>query len=644
MALRGAVVYNLGMHRQHAPTLRLAGLLLASGLLLAACRAQPPPPTPRPTPTPAPPASISGSFEPAGEGGEVAGRRVALCRAIGPARQLPFGCELLPEVETSDNGGRFRFDDLTPGTYLVLFDSGSGDFAAAVGRWAGRTIRPGDWPWLRDNLIQPEADGYVPVHRPTGLDPEARLNLAAYGLQTLMIGDSPFIMAHQINEEDGHASAHLITVEAVGGEVVGVSVPAYRPAPIVYDEMREAVGPLSRDEIAALDRALSARWQRFLAGDDSAYRETDRRAIEAVRGGAVHPIGNAYFTAVETYGDELVKSTGYISIDVQSGASFVVGWLDEASGDVIEARTGYRLNVRDHPGVWIEEGRHGERYYHYGFSYYRRWGQILPDPIIALIEDFYSAGVAHVSRHLSEYLEAATSFGHDMHGVDWLPGTLAEMAAWQPSTPPFVHLPDSGTVDVRRERFLDAVIQGRVTVDRDSVDAYLRSDVARRGSFNRRPDRQEVIDALLVPYRSGHLFSDLEAAVILDATYGGDDEPLTIVISAGLEQGFHVPRYRDKEIYVSPDEVANVLLGYPGALNSRWAHEMGHIVDFRAEQYTFTSPPPVGSRCEPVKYLMEFMWWVQRYPGDAPDWDWMPINSGLTLSRLLTEHFHNSGC
>jgi hypothetical protein len=97
-------------------------------------------------------------------------------------------------------------------------------------------------------------------------------------------------------------------------------------------------------------------------------------------------------------------------------------------------------------------------------------------------------------------------------------------------------------------------------------------------------------------------------------------------------------------VYVSRDEVANVLLGYPGALNSRWPHEMGHIVDFRSEQYTFTSRPPVGSRCEPVKYLMEYMWWVRRYPGDAPDWDWMPINSGLTLARLLTDSYHNSGC
>jgi hypothetical protein len=208
-----------------------------------------------------------------------------------------------------------------------------------------------------------------------------------------------------------------------------------------------------------------------------------------------------------------------------------------------------------------------------------------------------------------------------------------------------VHLPDSGTVDIRRERFLEALTGGAVIVEERGLGRYLGSDEARSSPFVPSPDPQEVRDALLIPYRSGHLFSDLEAAIILDATYGqGSTGPLLIRISTRLEQGFQVPRNRDREILVAADEVAGVLLGYPGALNSRWAHEMGHIVDFRSEQYEFRGRPLSGSRCEPAKYLMEFMWWVQRYPGDAPALDWAPINSGLTLARLLTEQFHNSGC
>ena len=46
--------------------------------------------------------------------------------------------------------------------------------------------------------------------------------------------------------------------------------------------------------------------------------------------------------------------------------------------------------------------------------------------------------------------------------------------------------------------------------------------------------------------------------------------------------------------------------------------------------------------------MMEFMWWVQRYPGDGPtiedENDWMQVGSGLTLARLLTGTYPNSGC
>ncbi len=587
---------------------------------------------------------IDGTLEAASGEAAIAGRQVAACRLEGGTRQLPAPCELAAEVATTDAGGRFRLEELPPGTYLLLVDTGRGDFDAAVATWANRSLRPGDWPWLRDEFLDTGAGEYIEIHLPAGLPEDAALDRASYGVLTLQIGDSPFALAHSVEVSEGTAAAAPLVIDARRGDATGVSAPVVEPEPIDYAAAREAVGGLAREEAARFDRALAARWQAFIDGADSAYRDTDRRAIEAVRTGRLHAIGNAYFSAVEGYEDVLVKQPGYITIDVQSGETAILAWLDEASDDVVEARTGYQLNVRDQPGVWIEAGPEGEQLYHYGFSYYRRWEQVLPDPIIRLAEDFYTSGVSHVSRHLSDYQEAATTHRSDMLGLDWLPGTLAKMAAWQPNTPPFVHLPDSGTVDVRRQRFLDAMIRREVVVDVDSVDAFLRSEAARGGAFNQRPDRQEVIDALLVPYRSGHLFSDLEAAIILDATYGGDDEPLTIRISGGLEQGFMVPRYRDKEVLVSPDEVANVLLGYPGALNSRWAHEMAHIVDFRAPQYTFTGRPATGSRCEPVKYLMEFMWWVQRYPGDAPDWDWMPINSGLTLSRLLSDQYHNSGC
>lgn len=617
-------------------------LITLAALALAACR--PAPPEVTPTPTPEPLASIRGLLADA-DGVGVGGRQIALCRVVGET-DPPAECVLAPAVATTGEGGRFALEGVEPGTYLLLIETGLGDFDAAVERWVGETLRPGDWPWLRDELLALDAGESVPVRLPDALPHDALIDRGAYGVATFAVGNAPFVVAHELIDENGWVTADPILVEAGPGDVAGVTLPAFAPRSEDRAAIRRELGPLAREELALIDRDLADRWARFIAGDDDAFRALDARVVAAVRDGTLIEIGNAYFAAVEATDERLVKEVGYTIIDVQSGEKHIAGWLDEKTGDVVEARTGYRLNVREAPGVWIEDGPDGQEYYHYGFSYYRRWDQLLPDPLIALIDSFYTTGVEHLQRNLPKYrivawrIEASLA---DLTSLEWDETTVQRMVDWTPLTPPFVRLPDSGTVDIRRERFLQAMVDGHVVVDEASVDAFLGSEIARNGTFNQEPTRQEVIEALLLPYRSGHLFNDLEAAIILDATYGGDD-PLTITISEGLEAGFHVPRYGENEVMVSPTEVADVLLGYPGALNSRWAHELGHVVDFRSEQYDFTERPAQGSRCEPAKYLMEYMWWVQRYPGDAPDWDWMPINSGLVLARLLTEQYHNSGC
>lgn len=607
---------------------------LAAALLGAACQPAPPPPELLPTPsaTPEPPSALNGQLV-GGDPADAAGRGVALCALRGEA------CTLLPETTQTDEAGQFTFEDVAAGRYLLLTDSGLADFDEAAADRAGDELHPGDWPWVRDELLGLAEGDPIELH----VSPDAGAGRVEYALNALLLGESPFVVAHEAAPADSLPARPLV-IDVGGGESTTVDVPLRLPDAPDYDALRAAQPALTNEERALLEPTTYARWAAFSAGDDSAYRSADYLTVAALRAGSLHRIGGTYFSAVQTAGDRLVLQPGYALIDPQSGEATTAAWFDPASGDVIEAATGYQLNVRDAPGVRVDTGPAGEQMWRYGFSYYPRWEQILPDPIIRLAEDFYTQGLGFVSYNLDDYREAAEAFGGDLADIDWGPRTQVEMWEWRPVTAPFVRLPDSGTVDIRRERFLRAMIDGAVVVDSESVTDFLRSEAVQGSVFNQQPTRQEVVEALLIPYRSGHLFSDLEAAIILDATYGPNGDPLTIRISSRLDQGFHVPRYQDKEVLVAPGEVANVLLGYPGALNSRWPHEMAHIVEFRSPQYNFTERPAVGSRCEPAKYLMEFMWWVKRYPGDAPDWDWLPINSGLTLARLLTEQYHNSGC
>jgi len=615
-------------------------LLLGISILVGSCNRAYLPSTPTPTPSPA---VLGGQLTTWEDGAAAIGRQVALCRIQdGPAEE-PFDCVLSTAAITTDRQGSFEFPDVAPGLYVLVVDSGFSSFDEALSKWGGKTLTIGDWPWLRQALITPPAEAGVSTYLPPPLR-ALGVDEAAYAVQTMLVGDSPFQIVHEIRvDEEGAAFVDPIVVEAAGGNEYYLQFQVASPPPVDYDAVRAEVGDLTREEVSLFDRDLVARWEGFLEGDDALFSDTDVRAIEAVRDGIIYPVGGAYLTRLDEYDDRLVKRVGYAITDVQTGEKQVIGWFDDSNGDVVEASTGYRLNVRDNPGVWIEPGEASEQYYHYGFSYYRRWERILPDPVIDLLEAFYSEGADYVRQYQPDYEAKALSFGGDLGLIDWSDDPAARVNAYLPDAdyPPFVTLPDSGTVDIRRERFLEAVINGAVVVDGESVDRYIGSETAVSGAYVADPARQQVIDALLTPYRSGHLFSDLEAAIILGVTYD-EDGPLRIVISSRLEQGFSVPRDRRMVVFVSANELSDVIMGYPGVLNSRWAHEMAHVVDFRSPQYTFQAAG--GRICEPIKYIIEYMWWVQRYPGDAPEWDWVPLNSGLTLSRLLEGRFHNSGC
>lgn len=615
---------------------------------------------------------LQGTLTHDASGDPLSGRQLVLCALDSEATADAISCTLHSETTTSGLDGSFLLEGVDAGTYIAFISTGLAPFDEAVEQWSGKTIRFQNWQWLKSEFLG--GVEFVNVPLPTADDAESQPGRASYALNTLLAEGSPFMAVSEVSDErvplpegfDTHnddgdnnlfeqSAVNRLTVQptifTVGGaerDNLELSAPIINP--IDRESIRAEIGPFAGAEGDYFDDELSARWTAFINGDDSAYRDLDSEAIQQQRAGNIYRIENTRIAAIEEREGQLVKVLGYTAIDVQTGEKVVAGWWDEATGDVIEARTLYRLNVRDHTGVRIENGPGGEQFYHYGFSYYRPWQRVLPDPVAFMVSNFYIFGARNVEDNFTAYGTAAAAFGGDMRLLEWNAQTGSAVREWRPNdtVSPFILLPDSGTVDIRRERFEQAVTDGQVRVDQQSIERFMDSNIMDGMTYANRaetyPNINEVEDALLYPYRTGHLFNDMEAAIILGATYQRD-EPLIIRVDSRLESGFRVPlRGGGNEILVSYDELAWVILAYPGALNSRWAHEMGHVLDFNSEQYTFRGRPVGGSRCEPLKYMMEYMWWVQSYPGDAPEWDWMPINSGLTLARLLTDTYHNSGC
>ncbi|NDJ34250.1 MAG: hypothetical protein GYB64_06245, partial [Chloroflexi bacterium] len=470
--------------------------LLLCLLILVGCRADGPNPTEEPpTLPPDTPTTLAGVVSPLFASDSVGGRALALCVVESRLARFPLACEPTGLRTTTAPDGSFRFQNIPPARYAVLVDSGLGDFSAALDTWRGAILRPGDWEWVQQTYLGLAPAESTHLNLPGSFP--VPLDQAGYAVDTLSLGDSPFIVAHRVAAEDGTVLVHPIVADLTRTRLVEISFPVGTPEPLDRAAIREAVGPLTREDLRWVDPQVADRWTRFTNGDDTAFRDTDARLIAALRTGAIHPIGGTTFTTVEQGGGRLLKWMAYRVVDVDSGEEQIVGHVDPITGDVIEAVSGYRLNVLDPPGEWITPGPNGEQIYHYGFSYYRRWERILPDPVIAMVERFYTQGASHVRRWSDLYQTADATFGGDLSLVAWDTTLPNRIAGFNPSTltPPTLYLPDSGTVDVDRGRFLQAMIDGQVTVDRDSVMAFYNSDFARENPYIETLDPQDVIDA-----------------------------------------------------------------------------------------------------------------------------------------------------
>lgn len=156
----------------------------------------------QPTTTPTPPRgwTIIGQIE-SWEEAPIAGRKIVLCQVIENKQVFPADCVLTRIVAISDDQGRFQVYEVPAGTYFLLYNSGYGNFEDGIERWAGEVLKLGDPKWLFNEYAPSDVEGKVtilvpqhPSRRVIELDP-------AYLTQALLIGESSFILAHDIEKE-----------------------------------------------------------------------------------------------------------------------------------------------------------------------------------------------------------------------------------------------------------------------------------------------------------------------------------------------------------------------------------------------------------------------------------------------------------
>lgn len=148
--------------------------------------------------------SITGEIQAYGDY-PIAGRKIALGQIsdqILDDGQEVERCTLLETVAVSDQNGFFEFKEIPLGNYLLFYDSGLSDFDVAVGKWAGKTLRISDRKWLLESFLETDKSE-ISLH----LFKESANLLAMQGMErtqqylmaTFMIGNSPFILAHDVD-------------------------------------------------------------------------------------------------------------------------------------------------------------------------------------------------------------------------------------------------------------------------------------------------------------------------------------------------------------------------------------------------------------------------------------------------------------
>ena len=192
------------------------------------------PPTLTPTPeqeTATAVPSVSGMLSAWVEGIPIAGRHVVLCRIVGDRQELPADCVLLEAAVVSGDDGSFQFYDVPAGAYYVLYDSGRSDFDAGLERWGGETFSWDESEWQVELFGEDESDddGWVLTMMPQGYELDDDVDfLLLYFPATLLLGDSPFIIAHDIRQAVENKVLELVVVEVTEGVAGTIEFPVVK--------------------------------------------------------------------------------------------------------------------------------------------------------------------------------------------------------------------------------------------------------------------------------------------------------------------------------------------------------------------------------------------------------------------------------
>ncbi|HET6447284.1 MAG TPA: hypothetical protein VFI27_22205 [candidate division Zixibacteria bacterium] len=169
--------------------------------------------------------SVEGQLSPWGDYSPIENRHIVLCRVIDQPKDGE--CELMESSAVTDENGKFAVSSVPAGTYFILYDSGLTDFDEALDRWGGEMLRFGDMEWLADLLGLDLRTEAVEFRVPEGISHSPHEGwLTQYCTLTLSVGNSPFIIAHDMVEAQEERELHCLIVDVTPGEAVSIDVQA----------------------------------------------------------------------------------------------------------------------------------------------------------------------------------------------------------------------------------------------------------------------------------------------------------------------------------------------------------------------------------------------------------------------------------